>query len=276
MTPAEARDAFTRFLQTPERDMDLAEGALLVAAEEYPQLRVGVYLDRIARLAGELREIVGGELDPAGVVQRCNAFFFEELRLRGNRDDYYDPRNSYLNEVLERRLGIPITLSVVYVAVGERAGLPVRGVGMPGHFMVKYAPRSPEGEVFVDPFHGKVRTREECAKMLAEMYGEAVPMRPGFLEPTPKRQILARLLNNLKGIYMGKGDLPRALAASDRIVLANPHATAEWRDRGMIEYRLRQDGAALRDFARYLEVRPEPEDAPRIRQLRNELLGRLN
>src|SRR5712692_3419835 len=106
MTPAEARDAFTRFLQTPEADMDLAEGALLIAAEEYPQLRVGAYLDRIARLAGELREIVGDEIEPARVVERCNAYFFEDLRFRGNHDDYYDPRNSYLNEVLERRLGI--------------------------------------------------------------------------------------------------------------------------------------------------------------------------
>ena len=112
--------------------------------------------------------------------------------------------------------------------------------------------------------------------MLGEMYGEAVPMRPGFLEPSPKRQILARILNNLKGIYMGKGDLQRALASSDRIMLANPHATGEWRDRGMIEFRLHRDRDALRDFARYLEIRPEPVDAPRIRQLRNELLGRLN
>ena len=256
--------------------MDLAEGALLIAAEAYPQLRVGTYLDRIARLAGELREVVGAEIVPARVVERCNAFFFKDQRFRGNADDYYDPRNSFLNEVLDRRLGIPITLSVVYVAVGERAGLPVRGVGMPGHFMVKYAPRAAEAEVFVDPYHARVRTREECAKMLADLYGEAVPMRAGFLEPSSKRQILARILNNLKGIYLSRGDLKRALAASDRIIVANPHGTAEWRDRGMIEYRLRRDRAALRDFARYLEVRPEPEDAPRIRQLRNELLGRLN
>ena len=276
MTPAEARDAFTRFLKTPEAEMDLAEGALLIAAEEYPELRLGAYLDRIERLAGELREVVGDEISPAGVVERCNAFFFEAQRFRGNHADYYDPRNSYLNEVLERRLGIPITLSVVYVVVGERAGLPLRGVGMPGHFMVKYAPRAAEGEVFIDPFHGRVRSREECAKMLGEMYGEAVPMRPGFLEPSPKRQILARILNNLKGIYMGKGDLQRALASSDRIMLANPHATGEWRDRGMIEFRLHRDRDALRDFARYLEIRPEPVDAPRIRQLRSELLGRLN
>ncbi|HYM50591.1 MAG TPA: tetratricopeptide repeat protein [Candidatus Limnocylindrales bacterium] len=276
MTPAEARDAFARSLTTPEAEMDLAEGALLIAAEEYPQLRIGAYLDQMARMAEELRDAVGGEIVPARVVERCNAFFFEDQGFKGNADDYYDPRNSYLNEVLDRRLGIPITLSVIYVAVGERAGLPVKGVGMPGHFMVTYAPRSAEGQMFIDPFHGKVRTREECATMLAEMYGEAVPMRPGFLEPSPKRQILARILNNLKGIYMGKGDLARALAASDRIMLANPHATAEWRDRGMIEYRLHRDQAALRDFARYLEVRPEPEDAARIRQLRNELLGRLN
>ena len=276
MTPAEARDAFTRLLKVPEAEMNLAEGALLIAAEEYPDLRPGVYLERIERMAGELRDVVGDETSPSGVVERCNAFFFEAQRFRGNHADYYDPRNSYLNEVLDRRLGIPITLSVVYVAVGERAGLPLRGVGMPGHFMVKYAPKALEGEVFIDPFHGRVRTREECARMLAEMYGETVPMRPGFLQPSPRRQILARILNNLKGIYMGKGDLQRALAASDRIMLANPHANGEWRDRGMIEFRLHRDRDALRDFTRDLEIRPEPADADRIRQLRNELLGRLN
>jgi regulator of sirC expression with transglutaminase-like and TPR domain len=276
MDAAQARDAYARFLQTPEAELDLAEGALLIAAEEYSGLRVGAYLDRIARLGEDLRDRLGGEIDPMRVVEMCNAFFFEELQFKGNRDAYYDPRNSYLNEVIDRRLGIPITLAVLYVAVGERVGLPVRGVGMPGHFMVSYVPSASGAAIFVDPFSGRVRTREECAKMLADMYGEALPMRPGFLEPSAKRHILARILNNLKGIYLQKGDLRRALAASDRIVLTNPHLTAEWRDRGMIEYQLRRDQAALRDFARYLEVRPEPEDAARIRQLRKELLGRLN
>src|SRR5207302_9767330 len=107
---------------------------------------------------------------------------FEELHFKGNRDEYYDPRNSFLNEVIDRRVGIPITLAVLYVAVGERAGLPVRGVGMPGHFLVKYAPAS-TGEVFIDAFNGRSLSRKECAKMVEEIDGGEVKMRPALLEP---------------------------------------------------------------------------------------------
>ena len=274
MTPAEARDAFTRLLQTPEADLDLAEAALLIAAEEYPDLRPGVYVSRLAGMATELKRRIRSEVEPGRVVQIANTYFFEEQHFKGNREEYYDPRNSFLNEVLDRRVGIPITLAVLYVAVGERAGLPVRGIGMPGHFLVKYAPAS--GEIFIDAFNARTLTRQECAKMLEEMYGGSVTMRPAMLEPATKRQILARILNNLKSLYLSRNDLPRALAASDRIMLADPYLTSEWRDRGMIRLQMHQDSEALEDFNRYLAVRPEPEDANRVKQLRGELISRLN
>jgi regulator of sirC expression with transglutaminase-like and TPR domain len=276
MTPAEARDAFTRLLQTPEAELDLAEGALLIAAEEYPELRPSVYLNQIARLAADLKKRIRTEVDPGRVVEIANDFFFEELHFKGNRDEYYDPRNSYLNDVIERRVGIPITLAVLYIAVGERAGLPVRGVGMPGHFLVKYTPAATGVEIFIDAFNGRSLSRAECAKMLQEMYGEAVEMRPALLQPSAKRQILARILNNLKSLYMSRNDLHRALAASDRIMLADPHLTSEWRDHGLLQLQLHRDSAALKDFTRYLAIRPEPEDAPRVKQLRSDLLNRLN
>ena len=275
MTPAEARDALTRLLQTPEPELDLAEAALLIAAEEYPDLRPVVYLNQIARMSSELKQRIRAEVEPQRVVERANTYFFEELHFKGNREEYYDPRNSFLNEVIDRRVGIPITLAVLYVAVGERAGLPVRGVGMPGHFLVKYAPAS-TGEVFIDAFNGRTLTREECAKMLDEMYGGTVTMRPALLEPSTKRQTLARILNNLKSLYLSRGDLARALAASDRIMLTDPHLTSEWRDRGLIQFQLRHDTEALKDFSRYLALRPEPEDAARVKQLRGQLISRLN
>jgi regulator of sirC expression with transglutaminase-like and TPR domain len=275
MTPAEARDAFTRLLQTPEPELDLAEAALLIAAEEYPELRPAVYLNQIARMSSDLKQRIRAEVEPRRVVERANTYFFEELHFKGNRQEYYDPRNSYLNEVIDRRVGIPITLAVLYVAVGEKTGLPVRGVGMPGHFLVAYAPASP-GEVFIDAFNGRTLTREECAKMLEEMYGGTVPMRPALLQPSTKRQILARILNNLKSLYLSRGDLARALAASDRIMLTDPHLTSEWRDRGLIQFQLRHDSEALKDFNRYLAVRPEPEDTARVKQLRGQLISRLN
>ena len=276
MTPGEAREGFKRCLATPEPELDLAEGALWIAAEAYPELRPAAYLDRLERMAEELKGRIRTETEPATVVAICNQYLFEELGFRGNREEYYDPRNSFLNDVMDRRLGIPITLSVVFVAIGERAGLPVRGVGMPGHFLVKYEPAGGQSEILIDPYNSRVISRQECAAMLKEMYGSETELRPAFFQASPKRQILARILNNLKGIYLSRGDLLQALAASDRIVLADPQLTAEWRDRGLIEFQLRRDSAALNDFTRYLALRPEPEDANRIRQLRFELLGRLN
>jgi regulator of sirC expression with transglutaminase-like and TPR domain len=138
MTPAEARDAFTRLLQTPEPELDLAEAALLIAAEEYPDLRPATYLNQIARMSTELKQRIRSDVEPGRVVEKVNAYLFEDLHFKGNREEYYDPRNSFLNEVLDRRVGIPITLAVLYVAVGERAGLPVRGVGMPGERDVRW------------------------------------------------------------------------------------------------------------------------------------------
>ena len=276
MTPGEAREGFKRCLATPEPELDLAEGALWIAAEAYPELRPAAYLDRLDRMSADLKGRIRTETEPGSVVSICNRYIFEELGFRGNRDEYYDPRNSFLNDVMDRRLGIPITLSVVFVSIGERAGLPVRGVGMPGHFLVKYEPAGGRSEILIDPFNTRVISREECAAMLKEMYGAETELRPSFFKASPKRQILARILNNLKGIYLSRGDLLQALAASDRIVLADPQLTAEWRDRGLIEFQLRRDSAALADFTRYLALRPEPEDANRIRQLRFELLGRLN
>ncbi|TMG20120.1 MAG: tetratricopeptide repeat protein [Chloroflexi bacterium] len=275
MTPADARDAFTRLLQTPEPELDLAEAALLIAAEEYPDLRPSVYLEQIARMGTELKRRIRAEVEPRRVVETANTYLFEELHFKGNREEYYDPRNSFLNDVIERRVGIPITLAVLYIAIGERAGLPVRGVGMPGHFLVKYAPAS-SGEIFIDAFNGRTLSRQECAKMLEDMYGGTVKMRPALLEPSTKRQILARILNNLKSLYLSRGDLARALAASDRIMLTDPHLTSEWRDRGLIQFQMRHDTEALKDFSRYLGVRPEPEDAARVKQLRGQLISRLN
>src|SRR5918911_934235 len=270
------RAAFSRLVQLPESEIDLAEGALWIAAEDYPDLRPAIYLEKIARMAEELKARIHSEVAPQRIVEKFNRYFFEELHFKGNREEYYDPKNSFLNEVIDRRIGIPITLSVVYIAIGERAGLPVRGVGMPGHFVVKYAPTTAAVEIFIDPFNAQVLDRTGCAKLLEEMFGADFLVKPIFFEPSGKRSILARILNNLKALWMSGGDLRRALSASDRIVLADPHLTSEWRDRGLIEQHLHMDTAALADFNRYLSIRPEPEDAERIRQMRNQLMGRLN
>src|SRR2546428_6725944 len=140
MTPAEAREALTRLLQTPERELDLAEAALLIAAEEYPDLRPSVYLEQIARMGTELKRRIRAEVEPRRVVETANIYLFEELHSKGNREENYDPRNSFLNDVLERRVGIPITLAVLYVAVGVRARLAVAGDRIPGHLLDPFLP----------------------------------------------------------------------------------------------------------------------------------------
>src|SRR3989442_4275352 len=170
MTPAEARDAFTRLLQTPEPELDLAQAALLIAAEEYPDLRPSIRLEQIARMETELKRRIRAEVEPRRVVETANTYLFEELHFKGNREEYYDPRNSFLNDVLERRVGIPITLAVLYVAVGERAGLPVRRGGLPGHFFVKDAPGS-RGEVFLHAVNGPTTGRPERATKVQATFG---------------------------------------------------------------------------------------------------------
>lgn len=273
---SEARAWFRRLLGLPELEMDLAEAALAIAAEEYPDLRPATYLDALQHWADDLRRRIGTQTDVQKIVGLFNQFVFGDLKFQGNRNDYANPKNSYLNEVIDRRLGIPISLSVVYIAVGERAGLPVRGVGMPGHFLVTYARGRSPAELFIDPFNAQVLDRAGCARLLERISEGKVSMQPSFLEPVGKRQILARMLNNLKAIFTSRADLRRALAASERIMLADPHLTAEWRDRGVILYHMHRDREALRDLNRYLELKPEPEDAGQIRGLRHELLGRLN
>src|SRR2546427_11095820 len=162
--PRKSRQAFAALLDLPDGAIDLGHASLLIAREEYPDLDVHGYLERLDEMAREIRGRMKGTEGAKSQIAHLNRLLFEEMGFRGNREEYYDPRNSFLNDVLDRRIGIPITLAVLYVAIGERAGLPVRGVGMPGHFLVKYAPAT-SGEIFIDAFNGRTLTREECAKM---------------------------------------------------------------------------------------------------------------
>src|SRR3990172_8978648 len=158
-----ARQRFATMLSEDEGSINLAEAALLIAQEEYPGLDVEAYLDRLNRMACEVekRFRYDHDEDPLGCVEALNSYLFNDLKFRGNAEEYYDPRNSFLNEVLDRRTGIPITISTVYLEVGWRLGLPLHGIGFPGHFLVKYS--RAEGEIILDPFHrGSVLTEEEC------------------------------------------------------------------------------------------------------------------
>jgi regulator of sirC expression with transglutaminase-like and TPR domain len=239
----------------------LAEAALWIAAEEYPELDVEAYLDQLDELADAARR----KIFPCAEEERTdrfNDFMFGELGFAGNTESYEDPRNSFLNEVLDRRLGIPISLSLVYTEIGSRIGLPVVGVGFPGHFLVKWlGPR----EVLVDAFHGKVIPRDECERRLQASFGPKAALDERMLAPASAREILTRWLRNLKHNYLGGGDFERALAAIDRILIVSPDDAAELRDRGLLYHRLECYAAALSDLERYLTLAPNDPLASDIR-----------
>ena len=245
----------------------LAEAALWIAAEEHPALDVEEYLDRLDELAERARRRIAPYPSAERIV-RFNHFLFRELGLAGDSANYDDPRNSFLNEVLDRKLGIPITLALVYTEIGARIGLPVVGVGFPGHFLVRWMG---EREALIDPFFGKLITREQCAAKLRSIYGPEAEMDDRLLAPATPREILARMLRNLKVNYLGRGDLARALSAVDRILIVTPDDAGELRDRGSLYFRLECFAAALADFERYLALAPGDAMAEEIRSRLPEL-----
>jgi regulator of sirC expression with transglutaminase-like and TPR domain len=257
-----------RLLELPDEELNLAEAALLIATHEYPELQVGAYLERLDDMGQAVRARLLPRAEPAALVAELNQFLFEEEGFAGNLKDYYDPRNSYLNEVLDRRLGIPITLSMVYLEVGRRIGLPLEGVSFPGHFLVKFPVSG--GEVVLDPFSGGVSlTEEELESRIEHVYGQQAAARmpvQRFLVAARKRDILARMLRNLKSIHMHQGKWEKALGVLDRLLLIEPEDATEWRDRGQVYERLECFRFALIDYQRYLDVHPDADDAEDIRR----------
>jgi regulator of sirC expression with transglutaminase-like and TPR domain len=266
-----ARAQFAAMSTEAEDKLDLAATALMIAAEEYPHLTPGPYLEQLDQLAGRVGERLGNERAPLLVLQEMNQVLFREERFRGNGEAYYDPRNSFLNDVLDRRVGIPISLSLIYLEVGWRLGLPLKGVGFPGHFLIRY-----EGEVIrvlLDPFDdGRLRFEDEAQALLDRVYGGLVRLQPEFLEPAGKKDMLVRLLKNLKAIYLNAGEDAKALAAIERILLLRPVAV-ELRDRGMLLARSGRAEEAVADLEEYLTRTPDATDARRVRNM-IEHLGR--
>lgn len=267
MQPTPATEGLKSLLIQPEVKLDLAAAALQIASEEYPDLDVARYLVRLdclaERAAGQLSLSV--EPDVIDSLDSINRTLYREEGFCGNAGVYYDPRNSFLNEVLDRRRGIPITLSIVYMEVGRRLGLNIRGVGLPGHFLVKCMAAS--GEWLIDPFFGgKTVTEAECRQRLKRLHGEEFSFQRSFLDCVTKRQILGRLLANLKMIYLVQKDFGRALNVIDKILLIFPQAAGEVRDRGSVSFRLQRFSAAIRDWNRYLAMKPQASDVQEVKQ----------
>ena len=256
---------FRQAVDRPEDKIDLGRAALTIALSNYPNLDIAQYLGRIDQLAVEAATHSGAEADVYRAVAALNYVLFSQHGYRGNAGDYYDPRNSFLNEVIERKIGIPITLSVLYLEVAQRIGLALDGVNFPGHFLVKH--ESDGVEIFIDPFHGgELKSREDLSAMLDRLNGAKVTFRSEFLATAGKKQILKRMLGNLKAIYSREGDFGQALSVFDRSIILDPVAAEEVRDRGLVYLELESFTQAREDFETYLKLAPDARDASAIRE----------
>jgi regulator of sirC expression with transglutaminase-like and TPR domain len=240
-------------------DSSLARATLLIARIEYPRLDPEPYVARLdamgeaARRAIERHIEATGDTSPLAGIKALNDYLFEELQFVGNRDHYEDPRNSCLNEVLDRRTGIPITLSVVYMEVARRAGLQVDGINFPGHFLVR-CPES-RGHLIIDPFHaGALLSEHKCRLLLQKHVGNEVAFSKSLLAPATRHQIIVRMLLNLKRIYVNMRSFPQARDVTELLLAITPSALSELRDRGLLAYHLNDVTAALRDLQTYLKL----------------------
>ncbi|MEY3869756.1 MAG: SirB1 family protein [Microcoleaceae cyanobacterium] len=265
-----ARNYFEREINQPDVKIDLAKAALYIALEEEPDFEPEEYLNALDIMAWKVEEYLPETKYPLRVIQSINRYLYDDLEFQGNTWDYYDPRNSFLNEVIARRTGIPITLSLVYLEIAKRINFPMVGIGMPGHFLIR--PEFEDVGIYVDPFHqGEVLFPEDCQARLTQIYHQSVPMQPAFFAPVTPRHFLARLLTNLKAIYLNQRQASRALTVVERILLLFPDAAIERRDRGLLCYQLGHPEGARQDLEIYLTHFPNAEDAVIIRQLLDQI-----
>ena len=258
---SEAQKIFEVELGQREERINLAKTTLLLAkCVEYPNLIVDEYLSKVAQMAAEIESRLGGEnKDPFSLIDLINHYLFVEQGFQGNEDDYYDPRNSFLNDVMDRKTGIPITLSTLYIEIAGRVRLALDGVGFPGHFIVKYSGSGEE--ILIDPFNkGRILSEKNCQDILDKMYGGSVRFQEKMLIASTKKQMLNRMLNNLKGVYIGSKNHQKALSVVELILELTPDNCSEIRDRGLLYYKLECFSQALQDLETYLNLSPDAPD----------------
>lgn len=267
-----------RLFRPSDADTDLGRAAATVARLEYPFLNIDELLGALDDFAADIRESLPDDPRPESAVSSINRYLFEERGFRGNRLDYYNPRNSFLNDVMARRTGIPITLSVLYMEIARRLGLPIHGVGLPGHFLVKYDDRS--RVFFIDPFHeGKVLNRQGCSDLVGTLHGRPVELNDAQLAAASKRQIIVRMLHNLRSIYVTSRQYRKALETLDAISAVSPSTPEDLRERAFLHQELGQRAQALQALEAYAARHPDAEDAEQLEQWRTNLkltLARLN
>jgi regulator of sirC expression with transglutaminase-like and TPR domain len=241
---------------------DLAAPAFLIARIEYPRLDPEPYLNRLQQMGDEAFHFVakdpGHDAPLAARIDAINRYVFGELGFAGNRDQFDDPRNSCLNEVMDRRKGIPITMALIYIEVARRAGVRAEGINFPGHFLVRclqdlHTDDALEG-LIVDPFHAGAILNETEVRHLLEPHMSAAAFEPSLLARATRRQILVRMLLNLKKLYVKMHSFPQARATTDALLALQPSSLADLRDRGLLAYHMNDFSHALRDLEAYLKV----------------------
>ncbi len=257
---------FAAIVGTNDDNIDLVRAALAIAQTEYPHLDTEQYMRRIEALARRVRARVPDLGDISESITALNSVLFEEEGFSGNTDDYYDPRNSFLNDVLDRKLGIPITLALVYMEVARRVGFPLVGVGMPGHFLLKHY--DIEGrELIIDAFNrGVVLSAHDCAQRLDQIYSGQMAFQPEYLTAVSRRQILLRMLKNLRAIYLSARNFKKALPIVDLILAIYPRSPEDMKQRAMLRHNQGNLRGAVADLEDYLKMSPEASDADEIRQ----------
>lgn len=265
--PAELLETFSVFVAPDVEDekIDLIRAGLVIARTEYPDLEIEEYAGRVESLARRVAAQVSGcEQHTLGSLNRV---LFDEAKLRGNREDYYDPKNSFLNDVLDRGLGIPITLSILYMEVAKRVGFPLAGVGMPGHFLLKHYGHDGH-ETLIDCFNrGDILSEQDCQIRLNEIYSGEITLRQEFLHPLSRRQILTRVLNNLKTVYLSTRNFRKALTIADLILVICPESAEELKQRALLRYSMGMQRLAAEDLEEYLKIWPSASDAEPVRQM---------
>ncbi|MBL8024460.1 MAG: transglutaminase family protein [Elusimicrobia bacterium] len=268
------REELSHLIKGNETTIDLARAALLMAQDEYPTLAPQPYLDKLAAYSSRVTERLSLGRDPIGTIAALNGVLFDEEGFKGNSEEYYDPRNSFLNEVLDRRVGIPITLSLLYMEVARRADIPLVGIGLPGHFITGLV--TPGRTFYVDPFHqGQLLNEKECAERVAKIFDGKMPLTPAHFTPIGPRGILLRVLINLKNIYMESRSFAKGHAVIDKMVLLAPEDWSQIRDRGLVRYHLKHLQPALADLELYLRKAPNTTDRSEILKLQKIIMKEL-
>jgi regulator of sirC expression with transglutaminase-like and TPR domain len=253
-----------RLAADPSAALDAAEVALALARDEYPTLDTEAYLNELAGMAREARPYLSGDLESR--TRGLCRYLFHDQGFRGNMKDYYDPRNSFVNEVLDRRTGIPITLSMVAMSVGARAGLTVVGVGLPGHFVAKAVKNG--RELLFDPFHGgRILSPTDCERLVEQSAGTPFEVNAITLRAVPVRVIIERMLTNLKGVYLAGDDFERAVRVMKRLCQLKPGDALQHRDLGATLLRAGKPGPAIDHLTAYLAATPSPTDAAAVQRL---------